>query len=223
MSSVLNAHYYSKVDLRAHAKIENLVPIEWRIQCPESFNLVDRIATKVAKCAAADQLQIIPAEEEVFASFKECLPKDTKVVFIGERPSIGGNGKCFDMPKSIKMPPSLRHIINDVERETGRPSLALSNAGSYLRHLPKQGVLLLNYSLTRFLENEMSHRRYWSDFSISLVKEMQTLKNVTFVVTDSRITIGQYISKYNDLHYYFPGRASNGLFAMLAKKYNILF
>lgn len=181
------------------------------------------IATKLAKEAHEKQLSILPAESDLFAAFNECSPSSTKVVIIGERPLIGGNGKCFDMPVSNGMPPSLRNIINDIRNDTGRDSLALSNANSYLRHLPKQGVLLLNYALTRYQENEISHRKYWASFTIELIKEMQQLKNITFVVTSSNIDIEKYISKYNHLINYYPGQPSNAIFAKLAGKYNIIF
>jgi len=223
LSSVLNAAYYRKVDLRAHERIKELVAEQWRIHCPISFNLVATAATRLAKESKNNQFTILPSEADIFMAFNECLPKNTKIVLIGKRPIIGGNGKCFDFPVGSKIPPSLRHIINDVYKDTGRKSLALTNGNTYLRHLPKQGVLMLNYSLTRYLENEISHRRYWSEFSISLVKEMQSLKDVTFVVTDSSIDISKYISKFNHLHYYFPGQPSNGLFLKLSEKYNIIF
>lgn len=223
MSSVLSQDYYSKVNLTAHGKVQHLVPKEWLIAAPLAFNLVDGLATSLATNAKQKGFSILPAENEVFAAFKECLPSSTKIVFIGEKPMIGGNGKCFDMPVGTKLPVSLRNIVNDIYKDTGRKSLALSNMGTYLRHLPKQGVLLLNYSLTRYEENEMPHRKYWTGFTVQLIKEMQRLRNVTFVVTSSSIDIERYISKHNRLINYFPGQGSNGLFSELVEKYRIIF
>jgi uracil-DNA glycosylase len=92
-------------------------------------------------------------------------------------------GLAFDNPKSQKPSPSLRNILNELERDTGAPSKALSNATSYLEHLPSQGVLLLNTALSVERENPGSHVDMWRPFTEELVCQINArLSHVVWVL-----------------------------------------
>ena len=78
----------------------------------------------------------------------ELTPLDhVKVVILGQDPYHGpgqAHGLCFSVPDGVAIPPSLVNIYNELESDLGVPRRATGN----LEHWARQGVLLLNNSLT---------------------------------------------------------------------------
>ncbi len=78
----------------------------------------------------------------------ELTPLDTvKVVILGQDPYHGpgqAHGLSFSVPEGVKVPPSLLNIYKELESDLGVPRRASGN----LEHWARQGVLLLNNSLT---------------------------------------------------------------------------
>jgi uracil-DNA glycosylase len=78
----------------------------------------------------------------------ELTPLDAvKVVILGQDPYHGtgqAHGLCFSVPEGIAPPPSLVNIYKELESDLGVPRRAHGN----LEHWARQGVLLLNTSLT---------------------------------------------------------------------------
>ena len=61
-----------------------------------------------------------PPKELIFASFDYCSFKDLKVVIIGQDPYHGineANGLCFSVNDGVKIPPSLRNIFREMNKE----------------------------------------------------------------------------------------------------------
>jgi len=70
-----------------------------------------------------------------------------KVVILGQDPYHGpgqAHGLCFSVPEGVRIPPSLVNIYKELEDDLGVPR---RNSGN-LEHWARQGVLLLNNSLT---------------------------------------------------------------------------
>ena len=70
-----------------------------------------------------------------------------KVVILGQDPYHGPNqamGLCFAVPEGERVPPSLANIYKELESDLGLPRPGHGD----LRHWARQGVLLLNNSLT---------------------------------------------------------------------------
>lgn len=70
-----------------------------------------------------------------------------KVVILGQDPYHGAgqaHGLCFSVAPGVKVPPSLVNIYKEIEADLGLPRPAHGN----LENWAKQGVLLLNNSLT---------------------------------------------------------------------------
>src|SRR6187200_125270 len=70
-----------------------------------------------------------------------------KVVILGQDPYHGAgqaHGLCFSVPEGVQVPPSLVNIYKELESDLGVPRRASGN----LEHWARQGVLLLNTSLT---------------------------------------------------------------------------
>jgi uracil-DNA glycosylase len=78
----------------------------------------------------------------------ELTPLDqVKVVILGQDPYHGAgqaHGLCFSVPDGVKAPPSLVNIYKEIESDLG---IARPSHGN-LEHWARQGVLLLNNSLT---------------------------------------------------------------------------
>ena len=73
-----------------------------------------------------------------------------RVIILGQDPYHGpcqAEGLAFSVGESQKIPPSLRNILKEIERDTGGLPSASANGGSLVRWA-EQGVLLLNTAFT---------------------------------------------------------------------------
>ena len=107
-----------------------------------------------------------PSKELLFAAFDYCSFDDLKVVIIGQDPYHGegeANGLCFSVNDSVKIPPSLRNIFRELNDDLG--TIFLPTSGN-LERWAKQGVLLLNATLSVRKDNPNSHKYLkWNVFT----------------------------------------------------------
>ena len=90
---------------------------------------------------------IHPEKDEIFSALSATSYEDTKVVIFGQDPYHGENqahGMAFSVKVGVDIPPSLRNIYKELNQELG---CYIPNHGC-LEKWAKQGVLLLNASLT---------------------------------------------------------------------------
>lgn len=125
-----------------------------------------------------------PPKELIFAAFEHCSFENLKVVVIGQDPYHGigeANGLCFSVNDGIKIPPSLRNIYREMNDDLG--TIFLPNSGN-LEHWAKQGVLLLNASLSVRMDNPNSHKHLkWDTFTDTVVQKISDEKdNVVFLL-----------------------------------------
>lgn len=90
-----------------------------------------------------------------FRALESLQPDEVKVVILGQDPYHGpgqAQGLAFSVPDGFKRPPSLRNILQEIEREypTDLGTLVLESdvPRNDLSRWADQGVLLLNTSLT---------------------------------------------------------------------------
>jgi uracil-DNA glycosylase len=100
----------------------------------------------------------------------ELTPRDSvRVVVLGQDPYHGpgqAEGLAFSVPEGQKLPPSLRNIFKEIERDLGCPMPRRGHLGSWAR----QGVLLLNASLTVEDGQPGSHaKRGWEALTDAIV------------------------------------------------------
>lgn len=91
--------------------------------------------------------KIHPEKSDIFSALKWTSYENTNVVIFGQDPYHGENqahGLAFSVQKNVEIPPSLQNIYKELKNELG---LYIPNNG-YLEKWAKQGVLLLNSSLT---------------------------------------------------------------------------
>ena len=127
-----------------------------------------------------------PEEKDIFAAFNACSFDDLKVVIIGQDPYHGigqANGLCFSVKDGIKHPPSLVNIFKELKTDVQK-EIPISGD---LSHWAKQGVLLLNATLTVKAHKAGSHQKQgWETFTdaiISIISEDK--KDVIFLLWGS--------------------------------------
>jgi uracil-DNA glycosylase len=111
-----------------------------------------------------------PPENEIFKAFNYCSFQDLKVVLIGQDPYHGkgqANGLCFSVNEGVKYPPSLRNIFKELEADSNK----LYPKSGDLSHWAKQGVLMLNATLTVQEAKAGSHQKQgWEQFTDAVIK-----------------------------------------------------
>ncbi|ANN74180.1 uracil-DNA glycosylase [Bordetella bronchialis] len=105
-----------------------------------------------------------------FRALEMLQPRDVKVVILGQDPYHGpgqAQGLAFSVPDSCKRPPSLRNIFKEIAAEYPDKGIP---AGNDLTPWVRQGVLLLNTSLTVEDGQPGSHaRRGWEAITDALI------------------------------------------------------
>lgn len=110
--------------------------------------------------------------DKIFRCFKETPLNDVKVVILGQDPYHDGSatGLAFANENKDKMSPSLKNILDEVYDDI------YGNIGPYpnpnLEHWAKQGVLLLNKSLTVVKGIPLSHVRIWEPFTDYVIAQL---------------------------------------------------
>jgi uracil-DNA glycosylase len=111
-----------------------------------------------------------PKGSRIFAAFNYCTFQNTRVVIIGQDPYHGpgqANGLCFSVYNGIPHPPSLVNIFKELEHDLKVPYPANGD----LERWAKQGVLLLNATLTVRAHNAGSHQnKGWETFTDAVIR-----------------------------------------------------
>jgi uracil-DNA glycosylase len=114
---------------------------------------------------------IYPPKNLVFNAFNYTPYTQTKVVIMGQDPYHGegqAHGLSFSVPNGVKPPPSLKNIFKEVESDIGK---AVTLQGGNLESWAKQGVLLLNATLTVRKGAPRSHfGKGWETFTDRVVE-----------------------------------------------------
>ncbi|MCK0158204.1 uracil-DNA glycosylase [Cellulophaga sp. F20128] len=117
-----------------------------------------------------------PAEKEIFAAFDWSNFDSTKVVIIGQDPYHGpkqANGLCFSVQDTIPHPPSLINIFKEIATDINVPYPKSGN----LERWAKQGVLLLNATLTVRAHEAGSHQKKgWETFTDAVIQKISDEK-----------------------------------------------
>ncbi len=124
-----------------------------------------------------------PKGKHIFSAFDCCAFDNLKVVIIGQDPYHGvgqANGLCFSVHDGITHPPSLINIFKELETDLG---VMYPKSGD-LSRWAKQGVLLLNATLTVRAHEAGSHQRQgWEEFTDAVIQRISTEKeNVVFLL-----------------------------------------
>jgi len=115
---------------------------------------------------------IYPAPKNIFRAFDLCPFEQVKVVILGQDPYHGvgqANGLCFAVGEDVTLPPSLQNIFKEIESDIG----PITNRSGDLERWAKQGVLLLNATLTVRAKTPGSHQgKGWEEFTDAVIKTL---------------------------------------------------
>lgn len=119
---------------------------------------------------------VFPPPKQVFNAFTLCPFDDVKVVIIGQDPYHGpgqAHGLCFSVQNGIPTPPSLQNIYKEIRDDIGKEIPSSGN----LEHWAKQGVLLLNATLTVEQGKAGAHQGWgWETFTDAAIKKVSEEK-----------------------------------------------
>ena len=123
-----------------------------------------------------------PPKSQIFRAIELTPFDEVKVVIIGQDPYHNdnqANGLCFSVSDKVKAPPSLKNIFKELEADLG-----IKKTSNELEMWAKQGVLLLNATLTVRAHEANSHKDLgWEKFTDFIIKEISDKKeNVVFVL-----------------------------------------
>tara|TARA_B100000809_G_scaffold103256_1_gene101902 strand:- start:1210 stop:1887 length:678 start_codon:yes stop_codon:yes gene_type:complete len=127
--------------------------------------------------------KIFPPRELIFNAFNQTSFNSVKVVIIGQDPYHGINqahGLSFSVLSGNKHPPSLINIFKELESDLG---CSYPKSGD-LTTWAKQGVLLLNASLTVRQAEANSHQKIgWQKFTDSVIHQLsENREDIVFLL-----------------------------------------
>lgn len=116
--------------------------------------------------------EVYPPKQNVFAAFENCPYENIKVVILGQDPyhePHQAHGMCFSVNPGVDIPPSLRNIYQELNRELG---CKIPDNG-YLLPWAKQGVFLLNTVMTVERGKANSHAGHgWETFTDHVIEHI---------------------------------------------------
>jgi len=117
-------------------------------------------------------------------------PESVRVVILGQDPYHGrgqAEGLAFSVPPGVALPPSLRNIFKELQRDLGTAPPAFPNPGGCLVNWARHGVLLLNTCLTAEEGQPASHSgRGWEALTDAVIRAVSCSgRNVVFMLWGS--------------------------------------
>ncbi|WP_399529763.1 uracil-DNA glycosylase [uncultured Anaerococcus sp.] len=151
-------------------KIRNIIGNDWDEILKDEFDKAYFKEIIVFLEEAYDNRTIFPPKSEIFNALKLSSYRDTKVLILGQDPYYNpgqANGLAFSVKEGVKIPPSLKNIYKELEADLEIP---IADTGSLISWA-KQGVLLLNTSLTVEEKKPNSHKNIgWKIFTDAIIK-----------------------------------------------------
>ena len=103
-------------------------------------------------------------------------PDKVRVVILGQDPYHGrgqAEGLAFSVAPGVALPPSLRNIFKELQRDLGTPPPPFPSPGGSLVRWARQGVLLLNTCLTVEEGQAASHAgKGWEVLTDAIIKDV---------------------------------------------------
>lgn len=129
---------------------------------------------------------VYPPPKFIFNAMDSVPVDKVKVVILGQDPYHGpgqAHGLSFSVPEGIALPPSLVNIYKEIKTDLGKDMPKTGN----LSHWAKQGVLLLNATLTVRAHQAGSHQnKGWEQFTDAIIHRLAEKKeHLVFILWGS--------------------------------------
>ena len=145
------------------------VPADWR-PLTEAFRRTPTGQALIARVDAARAAGAVIYPDDVFHALHLTRRAEVKVLILGQDPYHGpgqAHGLAFSVRSGVAIPPSLRNIRKEVQRDLGLPPPAHGGLDAWARH----GVLLLNTVLTVEAAQAASHAGWgWETLTDALAQ-----------------------------------------------------
>ena len=129
-------------------------------------------------------ITVYPEKSKIFNAFHLTPFQKIKVVILGQDPYHGpgqAHGLSFSVPHNIKTPPSLMNIFKELDSDL---KVEINKTNGNLEHWAKQGVFLLNTTLTVEESKPMSHKDFgWNIFTDKVIEIINHYReNIVFIL-----------------------------------------
>ncbi|HRX93101.1 MAG TPA: uracil-DNA glycosylase [Chitinophagaceae bacterium] len=161
---------------------------------------------------------IYPPGSQIFNAFDTTALDHVKVVILGQDPYHGpgqAHGLCFSVQDGVPPPPSLVNIYKELQSDIGMTPPGHGNLTAWA----KQGVFLLNASLTVRASEPMSHSKIgWANFTDAVIKTISDKReHVVFLLwgkfaREKKVLIDQNKHLVLEAAHPSPLSAHNGFF-----------
>ena len=145
---------------------------DWDEILKEEFNKEYYLKLREFLKEEYEKYNVFPPAKDIFNALRYSSYENTKVVIIGQDPyhEIGqAHGLCFSVNKGVPIPPSLKNIYKEIYNDL---KIVEPNHG-YLMEWAKQGVLLLNATLTVRQGEPMSHKnKGWEILTDKIIEKL---------------------------------------------------
>jgi uracil-DNA glycosylase len=161
----------------------------WKLDDESIIKELEHISKILLKEYKSGKRKIYPELSKIFRAFELTNLNNVKVVILGQDPYSNGvaNGIAFSTDDK-HIPHSLNKIFEELRREY--PEEEFNPETGDLTSWAKQGVLLMNYSLTVFSDNvinRVSHEYLWGGFTYKLIRYInRNTLNTVFMLWGSK-------------------------------------
>jgi uracil-DNA glycosylase len=153
-------------------KVTPTIEASWKEALTSEFEKTYFLDLKKFLLDEKTQHTIYPPGGLIFNAFDKTPFHQVKVVILGQDPYHGpgqAHGLCFSVPPGVPAPPSLVNIFKEIRDDLALPIPSHGNLEAWAR----QGVLLLNTSLTVRANHPLSHQnKGWETFTDSVIKTL---------------------------------------------------
>ncbi len=150
----------------------NKSPISWHnafVSAIPTFQLLD---SRLAKTSIYER--VVPNKVDIFSALELCPLDKVKVIIMGQDPyhTVNNNvpvamGCSFSTRRDSNVPSSLSNIYKEIRRDY--PDFKIPHHGD-LTSWAKQGILLLNSSLTTIQHAPGAHIGLWNPFIFQVIR-----------------------------------------------------
>jgi uracil-DNA glycosylase len=161
------------------------LPSSWIQYLEEELNqsYMKDLKKKLIECQNKN-ITVYPEKSKVFNAFHLTPFQKIKVVILGQDPYHGpgqAHGLSFSVPHNIKTPPSLMNIFKELGSDL---KVEINKTNGNLEHWAKQGVFLLNTTLTVEESKPMSHKDFgWNIFTDKVIEKINNHRNnIVFIL-----------------------------------------
>jgi uracil-DNA glycosylase len=153
--------------LATYKTLVESLPVDWYAELAPFFES-DDWTKLVARLDACTDVTVFPPRQNTFEAFAQTPFADVRVVILGQDPYHDDNqahGLAFSVQEGVKTPPSLRNIFKEIG---GRKP-----PNGNLERWTRQGVLLLNTTLTVEAHKANSHRKFgWQKLTDLVIEKL---------------------------------------------------